>query len=236
MDEDARERAADRRAFPRSLVVFSAAMLAAVGAVVVIAVTGSYWAVAFAVLVMLAVLAAVVGELELEIGGRRLAWPRRSRRRPRAAARPGVPAEWSGPPAAHRLLLVASEPVEDGQLTQLLGGGGTAVLVVAPALHRTGLRYWVSDSDEAIEHARRVEEQTLRELRRRGVPSSGHVGAGDPVAAIEDALRFFDADRIALALHTHGRRRYRERDLRAEIERRFKRPVVAVEAASARAA
>jgi hypothetical protein len=56
------------------------------------------------------------------------------------------------------------------------------------------------------------------------------------MAAIEDALRFFDADRIAIALHTTGRRRYRERDLRAEIERRFRRPVVALEAEDAQAA
>jgi hypothetical protein len=234
MDEDARERAADRRAFPRSLVVFSGAILAGVGGILLIAWTGSYWAVAFAVLLMLVVLAAVLGELEVEIGGRRV--PRAGRGRPRRAPRPGVPADWSGPPAAHRLLLVASEPVEDGQLTRLLAGDRTAVLVVAPALHRTRLRYWVSDSDEAIAHARRIEEETLDELRRRGVPSSGHVGSGDPMAAIEDALRFFDADRIAIALHTTGRRRYRERDLRAEIERRFRRPVVALEAEDAQAA
>jgi hypothetical protein len=36
-------------------------------------------------------------------------------------------------------------------------------------------------------------------------------------------------DRIALALHTHGPHRYRERDLRAEVERRFDRPVIALE-------
>jgi predicted TIM-barrel enzyme len=107
------------------------------------------------------------------------------------------------------------------------------VLVVAPALHRTRLRYWVSDSDEAIEHARAVEQQTVHMLRREDVPSSGHVGSSDPVKAIEDALRFFDADRIAIAMHTTGKRRYRERELRAEVERRFGRPVITVEPAAA---
>jgi hypothetical protein len=104
----------------------------------------------------------------------------------------------------------------------------TAVLV-ARALHRTRLRYWVSDSDEAIEHARGVQEETLRALRHENVASSGHVGSPDPVTAIADALRFFGADRIALALLTRGRHHYRERDLRAEVERRFERPVIALE-------
>jgi hypothetical protein len=146
--------------------------------------------------------------------------------------RSGVPpAAWRGPAARHRLLLVVSEPLDGPRLERLLDGGrdGISVLVVAPALHRNGLRYWVSDSDEAIEHARRVQEATLHALQREQVPSGGHVGSADPVTAIEDALEFFDADRIVLALHTRGRRRYRERDLRAEVERRFRRPVVAVE-------
>jgi hypothetical protein len=105
------------------------------------------------------------------------------------------------------------------------------VLVVAPALHRPRLRYWVSDSDEAIAHAQAVERLTVHALRGEDVASSGHIGSADPMAAIEDALRFFDADRIALAMHTTGKRRYRERDLRAEVERRFGRPVIAVEPA-----
>jgi nucleotide-binding universal stress UspA family protein len=129
---------------------------------------------------------------------------------------------------------VVSDPVDGPRLGRLVDGErGVAVLVVAPALHRTWLRYWLSDSDEAIEHARFVEQQTVHALRREDVASSGHVGSPDPIAAIEDALRFFDADRIAIAMHTDGKRRYRERDLRAEVERRFGRPVIAVDPARA---
>jgi hypothetical protein len=168
--------------------------------------------------------------LEIQIGGPRMA-VRREPARPARTARPGVPQAWSGPPADRRVLLVASEPVDEARLSRILDGprARTTVLVVAPALHRTRLRYWVSDSDEAIEHARGVQEATVRALQREDVPSSGHVGSSDPLAAIADALRFFDADRIALALHTRGPHRYRERDLRAEVEHRFERPVIALE-------
>ena len=212
---------------PRSLVAFAAATLLGVCAVLVVVWTESAVGVVFAVLVLVVVLGLVLGELELNVAGGRP--PVRRRRRPRP---PGAPAAWTGPRAAHRLLLVASDPVDGPQLARLLDGDrSVAVLVVAPALHRTRLRYWVSDSDEAIAHAQGVERLTVHALRGEDVASSGHVGSADPLAAIEDALRFFDADRIALAMHTTGQRRYRERDLRAEVERRFGRPVIAVEPA-----
>ena len=221
---------AERSAVPRSLLAFAAATLIGVCAVLLVVWLKSPWGVAFALLLMVVVLALVFGELEVGTAGGRSHV--RQRRRPRLAR--SAPAEWTGPRAEHRLLLVISDPVDGPRLARLLAGErGVAVLVVAPALHRTRLRYWVSDSDEAIEHARAVEQQTVHALRREDVPSSGHVGSPDPVGAIEDALRFFDADRIAIAMHTTGKRRYRERDLRAEVERRFGRPVITVEPAAA---
>jgi hypothetical protein len=194
---------------------------------VVLARADDAWGVVFGVVLMVFVLAVVLRQLDVDLGGARVA----VRRRGAGPARPGVPSAWGGPPADRRVLLVASDPVGPAALARVLDGDGsrTAVLVVAPALHRTRLRYWVSDSDEAIAHARGVQEETVAALRRANVPTNGHVGSPDPVAAIADALRFFDADRIALALHTRGPHRYRERDLRAEIERRFGRRAVALE-------
>jgi hypothetical protein len=34
-------------------------------------------------------------------------------------------------------------------------------MVVAPALHRSALRFWLSDSDEAIERAELVQHETV---------------------------------------------------------------------------
>jgi hypothetical protein len=141
-------------------------------------------------------------------------------------------ASWSGPRAHRRVLLVASEPVGRAEVEAILENeppGRVGVLVVAPAMPKTALRYWVSDTDEGTAHARRVEEATLDELRRDGVPSDGHVGSPDPLTAIEDALRLFDADQVVIAMHAAGRRRYREGDLTAEVERRFGIPAAAIE-------
>jgi hypothetical protein len=214
---------------PWTLIAFASATLIVVGAVALLARTDDAWGVVFAMALLIALLAIVLWVLEIDLRGPSVA-VRRSRAR-RGRARPDIPQAWSGPPAERRVLLVASEPVDEARLSCILDGAraSTAVLVIAPALHRTRLRYWVSDSDEAIEHARGVQEATVRALQRENVPSSGHVGSPDPLAAIADALRFFDADRIALALHTRGPHRYRERDLRAEVEHRFERPVIALE-------
>jgi hypothetical protein len=129
-----------------------------------------------------------------------------------------IPADWSGPPARRRVLLVVTGPVRSSQLKAILAGDppcSAAVLVVAPALQRSWLRYWVSDTDEGREH--------------EGVPSEGHVGSADPLTAIEDALRLFQADEVVIAMYAGGRRRYRERDLRGDVERRFGIPATAID-------
>jgi len=143
-----------------------------------------------------------------------------------------IPADWSGPPARRRVLLVVSGPVRPSQLQAILAQdppGSAAVLVVAPALQRSWLRYWVSDTDEGREHAKAAEQAAEAELRREGVPSDGHVGSADPLTAIEDALRLFHADEVVIAMYAGGRRRYRERDLRADVERRFGIPATAID-------
>jgi len=223
----------DGNGAPRSLLVFALATLAAIAGVVLLALTGSAWALILAVALVLVVLAAVLRELETELAGR----PAPAAAGDAAGGAAGdvagaAPAAWRGPPAHHRLLLVVSEPVSRLQLAPILEGesrGDTAVLVVAPALDRTWLRYWVSDDDEGIEHARAVDEATLDALRREHVPNAGQVGSADPLTAIEDALRFFDADEIVIALHPGGEHRYRDRDLRGEVEGRFGVPTSAID-------
>ena len=217
----------DRDGVPRTLLAFTCAVLIVVAEVVLLPLVETAWAVVFAIASIVALLVVVLWAIELDI-------------RPRAARRPEVrgapvrtspPATWSGPPGHRRVLLVASEPLSAAALAPLVVGHGadTAVLVVAPALQPTRLDYWTADSDEPIERARQVLQATVAALLRAHIPSNGHVGSRDPVTAIDDALRFFDADEIVLALHTHGQRRYGERHLRAEVEQRFQRPTVELE-------
>jgi hypothetical protein len=214
----------DRDGVPRTLLAFTGAMLLVVAEVVLLSLARTGWAVVFAVVSVVVLLVLVLWAVELDIR------PRAARRREvrGAPVRPSTPAAWSGPPGHRRVLLVASEPMSAAALTPLVAAD-TAVLVVAPALQPTRFDYWTGDSDEPIDRARRVEQATVGALRCARIPSNGHVGSRDPVEAIGDALRFFAADEIVLALHTHGRRRYGERHLRAEVERRFRRPTVELE-------
>src|SRR5205807_9007661 len=104
--------------------------------------------------------------------------------------------------ARMRLLVLTSEPVSAGQLRDALPGDvdpkDAEVMVVAPALQRDALHFWLSDADEAIARAEEVGARTVDQLHSEGVPASGDTGESDPEEAIADALQSFAADRIVI--------------------------------------
>lgn len=128
-----------------------------------------------------------------------------------------------------RILVLTSEPISADQLRNALPGGiepGEAeVMVVAPALQESGLRFWMSDADEAIAEAEEVRRQSVEQLGEQGVPASGQTGESDPLQAIQDALQTFAADRIVLFAHRGDEQSFREGIEPAEIEERFRIPV-----------
>lgn len=138
-----------------------------------------------------------------------------------------------------KVLVLASEPISASDLRAALEGGSAPqsgngsepvleqaeVRIVAPALHASGLQFWLSDADEAIAKADAVWRASVAELDAAGVPAAGDTGEGEPMRAIEDALQSFDADRIVLFLRPESDQRYREELDAKEIERRFGRPV-----------
>jgi nucleotide-binding universal stress UspA family protein len=128
-----------------------------------------------------------------------------------------------------RVLVLTSEPITAAQLRDALGSGGdpadAEVMVVAPALADSALKFWMSDADEAIARAEQVREATVERLGEDGVSASGDTGEADPYTAIEDALKTFDADRIVLFTHGGESQRYREDLDEGEIATRFGRPV-----------
>lgn len=135
-----------------------------------------------------------------------------------------------------KLLVLTSEPVSARQLREATGRdldpGEVEVMVVAPALQESALRFWLSDADEAIAKAEQVSRRTVRDLDQEGVAATGDSGDSDPEKAIEDALQTFSADRIVLFTHPDSERRYRE-DVDVEaIGRRFSLPVERATAAS----
>ncbi len=128
-----------------------------------------------------------------------------------------------------KLLVVTSEPISSGQLRDAVGDGAaqnqTEVMVLAPALQDSGLRFWLSDADEAIQRAEEVRRTTVENLDQEGVAASGDTGESDPIDAIQDALATFPADRIVLFTHPGSERRYREDVDPSEVEERFGLPV-----------
>src|SRR5919198_1414381 len=122
-----------------------------------------------------------------------------------------------------------AEPFDAATLRAALGGhdvGDDAeVLVVSPALHRSKLRFWMSDVDDAIGRAEAVGEETVERLEEEGIDAAADTGEADPMTAIEDALQTFPADRIVIFSHPEGERAYREEEL-DEAGRRFGVPVV----------
>jgi hypothetical protein len=128
-----------------------------------------------------------------------------------------------------KLLVLTSEPVAADALRSALPEGvdpaDSEVMVVAPALQESGLRFWMSDADGAIADADKVRRETVERLGEEGIPASGDTGESDPMTAIQDALMTFEADRIVVFTHSGDDQDYRE-DLDAgEIEQRFGLPV-----------
>jgi hypothetical protein len=137
-----------------------------------------------------------------------------------------------------KLLVLTTEPVSADDLRAALTAdedpADAEVMVVAPALHESQLRFWVSDADEAIERAEAVRRESLEQLGSEGVSASADTGEGDPLDAVEDALRTFPADRIVVFAHPEGEQLYREDVDDHEISARFGLPVDRVEVPSRR--
>jgi hypothetical protein len=128
-----------------------------------------------------------------------------------------------------KVLVVTSEPITAERLRGALGSDGdpkdAEVMVVAPALADSALKFWMSDADEAIARAEQVRRDSVERLGQAGVAASGDTGEADPYTAIEDSLKTFDADRIVLFTHPGDDQRYREDLDEREIEERFGVPV-----------
>ena len=133
-----------------------------------------------------------------------------------------------GPEGERRILVVANETVGGEPLLQrvkqLASQGNTRVLVVSPALN-TRLRHIASDEDPARAQARERLDRSLAELERNGVQASGEVGDGDPLQAIEDALRTFGADEIVISTHPEGRSNWLERGVVTNARERYAVPI-----------
>ncbi len=126
-----------------------------------------------------------------------------------------------------KVLVIASEPISADRLRAALGDAtdDAEIMVVAPALHRSALRFWLSDSDETLQRAELVQRKTVEGLDDEGLDAHGDTGEGAPVKAVEDALITFPADRIVLFSRLVSERRYNEAIDADALRERFGVPV-----------
>jgi hypothetical protein len=130
-----------------------------------------------------------------------------------------------------RILVIANETVGGEELRSILRskaeGVRERIMVVCPALN-SAVRTWASDEDGARAAAQARLDASLARLREEGVHASGEVGDGDPLQAMEDALRTFGADEIVISTHPPGRSHWLERNVVGNARERFDVPITHV--------
>lgn len=127
-----------------------------------------------------------------------------------------------------KLLVLAPHAVDAAAVRGALPGedlDGAEVLVVSPALNPSGLRFWMSDSDDAVVRADEAAGDSVDALRDDGLRARGTAGESEPLLALQDALATFPADRIVIFRGDGSG--YREEQL-ADARERFDVPVVEV--------
>ena len=71
-------------------------------------------------------------------------------------------------------------------------------------------------------------DECLARLRDAGITARGEIGDGDPLQALEDALRTFPADEIVVSTHPPGRSNWLEQRVVENARMRFDVPVTHV--------
>jgi hypothetical protein len=149
------------------------------------------------------------------------------RQRPPQVAPPGRHSE-----DERRVLVVANETAGGAALREAIrektsGYSVSKVHVVAPALN-SPVRHWASDEDPARRAADSRLQESLAKLHAGGIDASGEVGDSEPLQAIEDGLRLFDADEIIISTHPEGRSHWLEKGVVQEARARFAVPITHV--------
>ena len=130
-----------------------------------------------------------------------------------------------------RILVIANETVGGERLRDEIRrrseGYDEQVFVVTPALN-SPLRHWASDEDGARVSAQERLNTSLDRLRSLGIEAKGEIGDGEPLQAMEDALRLFGADEIIISTHPEGRSHWLEKNVVESARERFAVPITHV--------
>lgn len=139
--------------------------------------------------------------------------------------------EHVGAPDERRILVVANETVGGEELISAISiralESKTEFFVVCPALN-TRLKTWTSDEDPARAKAQARLSTTLERLASVGIEAHGEIGDGDPLVAVEDAVRTFRPDEIVISTHPEGRSNWLVRGVPDAVRARYDVPVTHV--------
>jgi GABA permease len=139
--------------------------------------------------------------------------------------------ESRGDPNERRVLVVANETVEGEELLSTIStlalSTPTQFHVVCPALN-SRLKTFTSDEDPAREKAQERLDVTLARLASVGIEAHGEVGDGDPLVAIDDAVRTYGPNEIVISTHPPGRSNWLERGIVESVQARYDVPVTHV--------
>ena len=92
----------------------------------------------------------------------------------------------------------------------------------------TVVRHWTSDEDTARAAAQERLDRSLARLNSLGIAASRRVGDGEPLQAIEDAVRTFGPDEIVISTHPVGRSHWLEKGVVSGARERFDVPITHV--------
>jgi GABA permease len=139
--------------------------------------------------------------------------------------------ESHGASGERRVLVIANETVGGEELLSTIStlalSERTQFLVVCPALN-SRLKTYTSDEDSAREAAQGRLDETLARLSSVGIEARGEVGDGDPLVAVDDAVRTFRPNEIVISTHPPGRSNWLERGVVDSVSARYDVPVTHV--------
>jgi len=131
----------------------------------------------------------------------------------------------------HRVLVVANETVGGEELLSAIStlalSRKTQFHVVCPALN-SRLKTFTSDEDPARETAQARLDTVIGRLSSVGIDARGEVGDGDPLVAVDDAVRTFGPNEIVISTHPPGRSNWLERGVVDSVRARYDVPVTHV--------
>ena len=128
------------------------------------------------------------------------------------------------------VLVVSSVAEPPRELHAALGDDVDEIRVVAPAVEQSRLQWLTNAEDDARAKAERAAEEVAAATEGEAERVEAEAGDSDPLLAVEDALRTFDADEIVVVTRSGEHASWLEEGAADTIAARFPQlPVKTIE-------